>query len=114
VFACAFDAYQNASKGDQAMTKLLIPVILALAGCASQPMTPEQAAVFMQMQRGQQAANAASWQQMQQGPLFQPMPLAQPYQQPAPAYVPQYMPPPRRNINCNSFINGQYVNTTCN
>lgn len=75
-------------------------------------MTPEQAAVFMQMQQNQQANNAATWQGMQQNPLFQRMPTTPQYQYQPPVYqAPVYQP--QRNINCNSFINGQYVTTNC-
>ena len=69
-------------------TAPVIALCAALSGCATEPLTPEQAALFMQVYQGQMALqqqqqhNSAILQQH----IFRPAPLVQPAQafQPAP------------------------------
>lgn len=84
------------------MKAALLLVAVALAGCASQPMSPEAAAAFMAYQRSQPVYHAQ--------PVYQSAPV---YQQ-APAWqapAPIYMPAQRR---CISNVYGGQVQTTCN
>lgn len=77
---------------------------IALTGCASgPPMSPQEAAIIMQMLGNQQAANAQAWQNMQSNPVFQ-------RQQVAPVYV---APQPRPVINCTTTGNAYALYTNC-
>lgn len=73
-------------------------VLASLTGCAGfGEITPEQAAILMQMQQSQAASNAAMWQGMQANPLFRPQPVYQPV----------------RPITCDT-THGKYASqTTC-
>jgi hypothetical protein len=77
-------------------TSILLLGFLALAGCASEPMTDEQRQFAMQYLLAR--AN-------------QPPP--QPYMLPAPAPVQPIQQPIQSPRTCQSYVNGQYINTTC-
>lgn len=92
-------------------TTIALAAVL-LTGCAGmEPMTPEQAAVFIQMQQAQQANNMMLMQNMQSNPVFQRQ------QVPAPAYVvprPAYQEPTRMApTNCTTNMLGGSAFTTC-
>jgi hypothetical protein len=53
------------------MKALIAVACIALAGCATEPMSPQEAAIVMQMLGNQQAASNAAWQNMQSNPVFQ-------------------------------------------
>jgi hypothetical protein len=62
-------------------TKIIL-LSLALAGCNTAPLTPEQALMLMNMQRSQQAAQAATWQAIRPAPIY----VTRPVQPPPPTY----------------------------
>jgi hypothetical protein len=85
--------------------KLVAPLLAAaLTGCAGfGDISPEQAAVLMNMQHTQQANNAAMWQNMQSNPVYQrQQPL---YTAPAPQ--------PRPVTRCVTTNSGYSLYTTC-
>jgi hypothetical protein len=72
------------------MNKCLLVAALFLSGCATEPLTPEQALMLMNMQRAQ----------------AQPSPLLM--------YRPsQYVTPPRPVVNCTTYPVGHVLHTTC-
>ena len=79
----------------------VICAVLALAGCAtSEPLTPEQAQVLINMQQQQQANNAAAMNNMQNNTVFQRMPQ--------PTYT-----APARPINCQTVRVYNTFQTRC-
>lgn len=73
---------------------------IAMTGCASmEPLTPEQAAALMYMQRGYQAPQT----------VYQPV-YVQPVQPQAPIWN---TPAPRPRINCTTTNGGYSLYTTC-
>ena len=94
------------------MKAIFALVSVALVGCAGmEPMTPEQAAVIMQMQQGQQANNLMLMQSMQANPLFQRQQVAPPvYIAPRPIYQ---EPVRRAPTNCTTNMLGGSAFTTC-
>jgi hypothetical protein len=83
------------------MNKLLLAASLSLTGCAGfGDITPEQAAVLINMQRSQ------AQQVYVQPPIYAaPRPL---YVAPQPVYV-----APRQSINCVTTNGGYSLYTTC-
>lgn len=85
------------------MNKLLLTASLALSGCAGfGDITPEQAAVIMQMNQNQIANNNAMWRNMQANPVYQRQPV--------------YVAPARRpntNIQCVTRTVGGTSYTDC-
>lgn len=85
--------------------KYAIILCAALAGCStvpSDPITPEQAQIIMQMNAQQQANNAAMWNNMQNNQVFQ-------RQQTTP-YV---APPVQRPLNCQTVRVFNTYQTRC-
>lgn len=82
------------------MNKLFLLASLALTGCAGmEPLTPQEAAAIMYMQRGYQAPQT----------VYQPV-YVQPVQPQAPIWN---TPAQRPRINCTTTNGGYSLYTTC-
>ena len=93
------------------MKKLTVfAICAALGGCATEPLTPEQAALFMQFHQGQQAIQL---QQQRLNNEAMRQAIVPPIQPAQPVYRPHTVEPFHRSQHCTTRLIGSIAYTDC-